>query len=210
MVRSPVERRGSASWQGERAEIQRQQAEQGQSTRAEDTALNRGTFRSSGGVPLWSNSCLFAKSVSFIPLDVDESVNIAMGATFNVIYCLKVFTDTFIYALRLRDIRKALQTMWALTKIRLLFGGEGRMPVRNNTNRSSRLSYTASTRISLNSPALHRFTSRRHVPASPLTGCQTTLEIPAYLNNHSGCGSPCLKAKVEETSLDPIVEDDRP
>ncbi|XP_047469408.1 glucose-dependent insulinotropic receptor-like [Penaeus chinensis] len=173
------------------------------------TALIVGTFVI-GWSPAVVKFILVCEECVIHPHDVDESVNIAMGATVNVIYCLKVFTDTFIYALRLRDIRKALQTMWALTKIRILFGGEGRMPVRNNTTRSSRLSYTASTRISLNSPAQHRFTSRRHVPASPMGGCQTTLEIPAYLNNHSGCGSPCLKAKVEETSLDPIVEDDRP
>lgn len=173
------------------------------------TALIVGTFVIGWG-PAVVKFMLICEECVIHPNAVDESVHIAMGATVNVIYCLKVFTDTFIYALRLRDIRKALQTMWALTKMRLLFGGEGRMHVRNNTTRSSRLSYTASTRISLNSPALHRFASRRHAPASPLGGCQTTLEIPAFLNNHGGCGSPCLKATVEETSLDPIVEDDRP
>ncbi|XP_069985472.1 glucose-dependent insulinotropic receptor-like [Penaeus vannamei] len=173
------------------------------------TALIVGTFVIGWG-PAVVKFMLICEECVIHPNAVDESVHIAMGATVNVIYCLKVFTDTFIYALRLRDIRKALQTVWALTKMRLLFGGEGRMHVRNNTTRSSRLSYTASTRISLNSPALHRFASRRHAPASPLGGCQTTLEIPAFLNNHGGCGSPCLKATVEETSLDPIVEDDRP
>ncbi|ROT85212.1 putative G-protein coupled octopamine receptor [Penaeus vannamei] len=168
-------------------------------TTVRTTALIVGTFVIGWG-PAVVKFMLICEECVIHPNAVDESVHIAMGATVNVIYCLKVFTDTFIYALRLRDIRKALQTMWALTKMRLLFGGEGRMHVRNNTTRSSRLSYTASTRISLNSPALH----------SPLGGCQTTLEIPAFLNNHGGCGSPCLKATVEETSLDPIVEDDRP
>lgn len=67
---------------------------------------------------------------------------------------LQVFTDTFIYAVQLRDVRRALQAMWRQLKEKVT-GRQAEGPSRT----VSRISHTASTRVSLGSPALRRYVS---------------------------------------------------
>ena len=63
-----------------------------------------------------------------------------------------MFTDTFIYAVQLRDVRRALQAMW-----RQLKGKVTGQPPEGPSRTVSRISHTASTRVSLGSPALRRY-----------------------------------------------------
>ncbi|KAK8388917.1 hypothetical protein O3P69_020703 [Scylla paramamosain] len=59
--------------------------------------------------------------------DLDLQTSMYLGAAFNTLFTLKVFTDTFIYAVRLPAVRKALWDMWKAVK---------------NCGRSSRLGRT--------------------------------------------------------------------
>lgn len=70
---------------------------------------------------------------------------------FLVFLLFKVFTDTFIYAVQLRDVRKALQAMW-----RHFIGHLTGRPVDGPSRTVSRISHTSSTRVFIGSPALRR------------------------------------------------------
>nr|XP_053653954.1 uncharacterized protein LOC128703353 [Cherax quadricarinatus] len=210
------------------------------------TALIVGTFVL-GWSPALLKFLLICEECVIHPRSVSITMNLALGATVNIIYCLKVFTDTFIYAVQLRDIRKALQTMWALMKRRVTRRSGG--PMRN----MSRISHTTSTRVSHNSPGLHRLrtslshrshgfaascnsssrsrsTSPNNQPAhltkqgsvmgsaapppgpaalqyKPPSWSPVSLEVSVYANNHHN-EDLRLKKLVEETQLDPIMEDD--
>ncbi|XP_071540154.1 uncharacterized protein [Panulirus ornatus] len=162
--------------------------------------------------------------------ELDLHTNMYLGAAFNTLFSLKVFTDTFIYAIRLPDIRKALMTMWMLFRNRLRMRRRG---LREGSARSS--SRTTSTRLSLSSPSIHRFRSslshgspssrsgsrsrsaspalqntqvRRLTSLSPLGSRRSpvNVEVTAYTNSLSD--DIRLKTLVEETPLDPILEVD--
>ncbi|KAK8389048.1 hypothetical protein O3P69_020784 [Scylla paramamosain] len=168
------------------------------------------------------------------PGSISLTTNIALGVIVNIIFCLKVFTDTFIYAVQLRDVRRALQAMWR--QLREKVTGQ---PAEGPSRTVSRISRTASTRISLGSPALRRLraslsrSSRSSasfksntpshpslqlgrtgsLPPSSATHCNSsswpvTLEVSVYTNNHHK-NDVRLTTLVEETQLDPIQEDDQ-
>ncbi|KAK4287120.1 hypothetical protein Pmani_039804 [Petrolisthes manimaculis] len=114
------------------------------------TALIVGTFVVGWG-PAVVKFVLICEDCLVPPSLISNTTNYAMGVAFNIMFCLKVFTDTFIYAVQLRDVRKALQVMWYKMMRRDdedRRGGWGR----EGRGRSvSRFSHTASTRISLHS-----------------------------------------------------------
>ncbi|KAK8740241.1 hypothetical protein OTU49_003121, partial [Cherax quadricarinatus] len=89
------------------------------------------------------SECVYTKT--------DLHTQMYLGAAFNTLFSLKVFIDTFIYAIRLPDIRKSLVMMWLLIRTRLrrrqpgLIDGLATSPSR-----------TSSTRLSLSSPSFHR------------------------------------------------------
>ncbi|XP_071540301.1 uncharacterized protein [Panulirus ornatus] len=208
------------------------------------TALIVGTFVVGWG-PAVVKFLMVCDECVIKPGDISMTLSLAIGTTVNLIYCLKVFTDTFIYAVQLRDVRKALQAMWAPLQSRVT--GRPSAPVRN----MSKISHTASSRFSHSSPALRRVrTSLAHRSQKP-TSCRSnsrsksasptrqpphlslpthltragsggvtlpssphynspwspvTLEISVYANNHHN--NDRLKTLVEETPLDPILENE--
>ncbi|XP_069188975.1 uncharacterized protein [Procambarus clarkii] len=83
--------------------------------------------------------------------EMDLHTQMYLGAGFNTLFSLKVFIDTFIYAIRLPDIRKALLTMWVIFRDRLKTRDPGL--VDTSAVSSSR---TGSTRLSYSSPSIHR------------------------------------------------------
>nr|XP_027211255.1 adenosine receptor A1-like [Penaeus vannamei] len=86
-----------------------------------------------------------------------------LGVIVNSLYTLKVFIDTFIYALRLPDIRKALATMWEAARK----CARGRPVPGNDLSRLSS-SRTTSIQLSLSSSSLHSLTQtfpRLHLQA---------------------------------------------
>ncbi|XP_069189283.1 melanocortin receptor 4-like [Procambarus clarkii] len=199
------------------------------------TALIVGTFVVGWG-PAVIKFLLVCDECVVSPTSVTVTMSLVIGASVNIIYCLKVFTDTFIYAVQLRDVRKALQTMWGQLRGRVTGKPVGHM--RN----MSRISYTASTRISLNSPSLRRLraslaqrplgsgatcnsaaqgrgTSPSHqpprlarsgsaAPPSPHYKPPFKFEVCVDDNNHQDEDDPRLSTLVEETKLDSILEDD--
>ncbi|XP_064079206.1 trace amine-associated receptor 4-like [Macrobrachium nipponense] len=82
--------------------------------------------------------------------NVDQTTNVALGAAFNIMFSVKVFTDTFIYAIRLPDIRKALLLMYDRIRCRVIPGRHRRASASNSSMR------TTFSRLSLTSPSLHR------------------------------------------------------
>ncbi|XP_050717279.1 lysophosphatidic acid receptor 1-like isoform X2 [Eriocheir sinensis] len=137
---------------------------------------------------------------------IDLTTNFALGVIVNTIYCLKVFTDTFIYAVQLRDVRKALQAMG-----RRLIGQVTGRQVDGPSRTVSRMSRTSSTRVFIGSPALRRTGSLP--PPSSSAPCNSSswpvnLEVSVYTNNYHK-DDVRLTTLVEETNLDPIQEDDR-
>ncbi|XP_068243924.1 trace amine-associated receptor 3-like [Palaemon carinicauda] len=82
--------------------------------------------------------------------NVDYTTNIALGAAFNIMFSVKVFIDTFIYAIRLPDIRKALLLMYDRIRGRMIPRRQRRASGSNSSMR------TTFSRLSLTSPGLHR------------------------------------------------------
>ncbi|XP_037780916.1 adenosine receptor A1-like [Penaeus monodon] len=154
---------------------------------------------------------------------------LVLGIIVNSLYTLKVFIDTFIYALRLPDIRKALVTMWEAARKCT----RGR-PVPGNDHSRLSSSRTTSIQLSLSSsslhrlrstlshgspgsrsgsrsrsasPALHNNQSKRMASQSPLTARKgpLNLEVVAFTNS---ANDELRHQTLVEQPLDPILEDD--
>ncbi|KAG0726654.1 hypothetical protein GWK47_004228 [Chionoecetes opilio] len=115
------------------------------------TALIVGTFVVGWG-PAMVKFLLVCDECPIKPQSIDLTTNIALGVFVNITYCLKVFTDTFIYAVQLRDVRRAVQAMGRQLKKKVT-GQRMEGPSRT----VSRFSRTTSTRVSIGSPALRRY-----------------------------------------------------
>ncbi|KAG0718270.1 hypothetical protein GWK47_052759 [Chionoecetes opilio] len=168
------------------------------------TALIVGTFVVGWG-PAMVKFLLVCDECPIKPQSIDLTTNIALGVFVNITYCLKVFTDTFIYAVQLLDVRRAVQAMGRQLKEKVT-GQRTEGPSRT----VSRISRTTSTRVSIGSPALRRTGS---LPPSSTTHCNAsswpvTLEVSVYTNNHHK-DDVRLTTLVEETHLDPLQEDDQ-
>ncbi|KAG0715834.1 hypothetical protein GWK47_011031 [Chionoecetes opilio] len=197
------------------------------------TALIVGTFVVGWG-PAMVKFLLVCDECPIKPQSIDLTTNIALGVFVNITYCLKVFTDTFIYAVQLRDVRRAVQAMGRQLKEKVT-GQRTESPSRT----VSRFSRTTSTRVSIGSPTLRRLRASftRHSPSSAsfkattpsrqtlqlartgslrpssTTHCNAsswpvTMEVSVYTNNHHK-DDVRLTTLVEETQLDPIQEDDQ-
>ncbi|XP_042876498.1 uncharacterized protein LOC122256103 [Penaeus japonicus] len=112
------------------------------------TALIVGTFVM-GWVPAMIKYVLVCQNCPVSNLDF--LTQLILGIIVNSLYTLKVFIDTFIYALRLPDIRKALATMWEAAKKCT----SGQAVPGNDLSRLSS-SRTTSIQLSLSSSSLHR------------------------------------------------------
>ncbi|KAK3854831.1 hypothetical protein Pcinc_038705 [Petrolisthes cinctipes] len=94
----------------------------------------------------------------------DFTTNMFIGIACNALFAVKVFTDTFIYAVRLHDIREALCAMCGVARryqcgcgsVERMSGRRGPPEVVGGSTKYPLSSLTGSIRMSLNSPGLHR------------------------------------------------------